>query len=271
MEDQAIRDDGDLRKYRTELPNMVDDEMDPYQYRLYGHYKRVCGANGGECYESVRTTAEKTKMSNEKVISTRQWLADNGWIALDTGTKGTYRIAIIDRWEENFTRYFKQKTVRNPEQSTRIPLEIPNNTVRNSERAPLEISKQRKNLIKKEPNKKSSHVDPPKPDKDSDRDGRRILALVENSGIIYTEKDKRRIASELEEKYADTDIDVAFNKMVAEHVRQTKTGGRGIMAPLSYMATILKEVETSKPKKSVPQKVTIINSFTGQREERILT
>ena len=148
MSGQHLTDNSDLRKYRVELPNMVDDIMDPFQARLYLHYKRVCGAGGGSCYESVRTTATKTQMSNEKVINAREWLAANGWIDLEQGSKNIYTITIVDRWVENFTRY---GTVRNSE---RAPLEIPNTTVRNSERAPLEISKQRSNHLKKEPIKK---------------------------------------------------------------------------------------------------------------------
>lgn len=152
----SMSDAGDTRKYRTEIPNMADDDLDPYQYRLYAHYKRVCGADGGECYESVRTTAEKTKMSNEKVIETRAWLAENGWIALQQGAKGVFKITIVERWNENFVRYSERSTVRNSEQSTPSSLEIPNSTVRNSERSPLEISNQRKNLLKKEPIKNNS-------------------------------------------------------------------------------------------------------------------
>ncbi len=37
-ETQTIIDNGDLCRYRTELPNMCDDDLDPYQYRLYAHY-----------------------------------------------------------------------------------------------------------------------------------------------------------------------------------------------------------------------------------------
>ena len=156
-EQQLLTDSSDLRKYRTELPNMADDDLDPFQFRLYAHYKRVCGASNGTCYEGVRTTAEKTKMSAEKVIATRQWLADNGWIELEQGVKGVFQITIIDRWAENFVRYSersKRQTVRNSEQSTRTPLEIPNSTVRNSEQSPLEIPNERKNYIKKEQSKK---------------------------------------------------------------------------------------------------------------------
>jgi hypothetical protein len=136
MSDQMIREEGDLRKYRTELPNMTDDDLDPFQYRLYGHYKRWCGANNGTCTESVRTTAERCKMSLEKVIETRTWLNDNGWIRAKQQANGTYHITILDRWSENFGRYGVRNmeqpkpTVRNSEHE---PLEIPNTPVRNSE------------------------------------------------------------------------------------------------------------------------------------------
>ena len=104
---QHVKDDGDLRKYRTELPNMADDELDPYQYRLYAHYKRVCGANGGTCWEGRAKTADTCKMSEGMVTKTRAWLANNGWIHLERGDNqnDTYNITIIDRWSENMTRY----------------------------------------------------------------------------------------------------------------------------------------------------------------------
>lgn len=101
---QQISDDGDLRRYRTEIPNMADDDLDPYQYRLYAHYKRVCGAMNGTCYESVRTTAENTKMSVGKVVSTRDWLADEGWIDV-TQTDVRVVVRIVDRWAENCARF----------------------------------------------------------------------------------------------------------------------------------------------------------------------
>lgn len=209
---QSERDDSDLRKYRTEIPNMADDDLDPFQYRLYAHYKRVCGATGGECYEGVRTTAERTKMSNEKVISTRQWLANNGWITIDQRAKGTFSITIVDRWGENFVRYSERsgfKTVRNSEQSTRTPLEIPNSTVRNSEQSPLEISNQRSNHIKKEQNKKrntatqSAHKAQRKNSVDETSNTTKVIldAYIEvrgKNGINYGKEGKaaKRIADE---------------------------------------------------------------------------
>ena len=154
MNNQILIDNSDLRKYRTEIPNMADDELDPFQYRLYAHYKRVCGATNGTCTESVRTTAEKTKMSAEKVISTRKWLADNGWIDLEQQVDNRYYIQILDRWGENFVRYSEQG-VRNSER----PVRNSEQGVRNSEREALEIPNQRKNLYKKEPIKKEQRRD----------------------------------------------------------------------------------------------------------------
>lgn len=131
---QIIFDGGDLRKYRIELPNMADDDLDPFQFRLYAHYKRVCGGNGGICFESVRKTAERCQMSIDKVIATRQWLSDNNWIALSGGKQGTYKITILDRWEENLRRFFATKDQnlgvvvdRNIDQTSSTLIDIPIN------------------------------------------------------------------------------------------------------------------------------------------------
>ena len=107
MSNQRLEDNGDLRRYRIELPNMTDDDLDPFQFRLYAHYKRVCGGgvNGGECFESVTTTAKLCKMSRDKVIESRDWLTTNGWIDVTTDKKHILHIRIIDRWLENMTRY----------------------------------------------------------------------------------------------------------------------------------------------------------------------
>jgi hypothetical protein len=240
MSEQSFVDDGDLRKYRTELPNMADDELDPFQYRLYGHYKRVCGAAGGECYESVRTTAEKTKMSNEKVISTRQWLADNGWITIDPRAKGTFLITITDRWGENFVRYSEQsksktvrnsersesKTVRNSEQSTRKTLEIPNNTVRNSEQPSLEISNQRSNHIKKEQS-------------DDHMPGTLLRSMVESAGFMYLDRNFIEVAGKLEADYSHEQLIRALQSTTEAHKKKINGGERGITAPLAYMKSVL--------------------------------
>lgn len=111
---QAITDRGDGRKYFTLIENMADDDLNPYQYRLLGHYKRVCGANGGQCTEGVRKTAARCKMSAPMVIKTRRELESMGWLAVQVRNKKTkagkwvtsgLSITIKDRWAENIARY----------------------------------------------------------------------------------------------------------------------------------------------------------------------
>ena len=106
---QQLQDDSDLRKYFATIPHMADDDLDPYQYRLYGHYKRVCGQDG-ECWESVKTTATKCKMSTGMVTKTRNELQEMGYIKVSKGEteNSTCTITILDRWAENMTRYSKR-------------------------------------------------------------------------------------------------------------------------------------------------------------------
>lgn len=100
----------DEKRYRTEIPNIIDDlGLDPYERTLYVHYKRVCGASGGQCTEGVRGTAEKTKMSFAKVSSTRQALIDRGLILMQPhGEVGGFAVTIVDIWHLN-TAYYADK------------------------------------------------------------------------------------------------------------------------------------------------------------------
>jgi hypothetical protein len=109
MNNQAIQDTTQGKYFHIML-NMDDDELNPYQYRLLGHYRRVCG-QGGQCWESVRTTADKTKMSAATVSRARRELVELGFItegSTDFGT--TILVQIVDRMQENVARYcFSQK------------------------------------------------------------------------------------------------------------------------------------------------------------------
>jgi len=105
--DEVIHDESDLRKYRTEIPNLIDDMgLDVYEARLYLHYKRVCGAKGGTCWQSVRTTAKACKMSKGKVTGTRKGLERKGLIRCEKNTEtSTINITIMDIWPANFWWY----------------------------------------------------------------------------------------------------------------------------------------------------------------------
>lgn len=87
--------------------NMADDDLNPYQYRLLGHYIRV-----GKCWEGTRKTAKKTKMSLGMVVKTRQELADLGYIRLEfpETQAETMRVIVLDRMAENVRRYTEGKT-----------------------------------------------------------------------------------------------------------------------------------------------------------------
>lgn len=102
MQRQKIKNGNYLQKFFTQFPNIIDDaDLDPYEYRLLIHYYRV-----GECWEGVRTTAEKCKMSTGKVSDVRKSLELKGWIYLSTDGEGV-SIEVVDKTKENLEKYSK--------------------------------------------------------------------------------------------------------------------------------------------------------------------
>lgn len=94
-------------KYFHIILNMADDDLDVYEYRLLGHYIRV-----GLTYEGTRTTANKTKMSVGKVVSTRNKLEEKGYITMQKPETqaDTVIVTIVDRMAENVARYSKERS-----------------------------------------------------------------------------------------------------------------------------------------------------------------
>lgn len=130
-ERQTIINQADLRKWRTEIPNMYDDAgLDPFAFRLLVHYVRV-----GSCWESTRTTAKKCGMSPAQVVGKRRELAEGGWITLGENKKGTIQIEIVDRWAENFKTYCspdkQQPAKRSPRKRKRSPHEQKKEPIKN--------------------------------------------------------------------------------------------------------------------------------------------
>lgn len=103
-EKQHIQDDGSLWRFFHSMLNMDDDDLDPYQYRLLGHYRRICGANGF-CDETVAATSKKVKFGHNKVREVRNWLADNGYIELERVSEFEVVITLKNRLIENIQRY----------------------------------------------------------------------------------------------------------------------------------------------------------------------
>ena len=108
MTDQKISDDASLKRWRTEIPNIIDDlGLDPYERTLYVHYKRVCGANDGACWESVRTTAKKTVMGHGTVSQARRRLEKRGLITC-TKSNQTVFVQMVDIWAVNMAFYLEK-------------------------------------------------------------------------------------------------------------------------------------------------------------------
>jgi len=100
MSKQRIKNGNYLTKYFTQFPNIIDDSgLDVYEFRALLHYYRV-----GECWEGVRTTADKCKMSTGKVAQVRLSLEQKGFIKILPDGDGV-TIEIIDKTKENLDKY----------------------------------------------------------------------------------------------------------------------------------------------------------------------
>lgn len=130
-DNQIVQDEGGLWKYFAPMLHIDDDDLDPYQYRLLGHYRRVCGVNG-DCTESIRKTADKTRMSTGKVSTVRRELVKLGRIRVEEKPDGI-RVTLRDCWVENITRYQScspdeqsdEDETRSPHEQERSPDEQP--------------------------------------------------------------------------------------------------------------------------------------------------
>jgi hypothetical protein len=101
-------------KYFTQVLNMADDELGPYQMRLLVHYTRVAWKSG-KCWEGVRTTARITRMSSGMVTKTRNELENLGYIRVKHRDDDTCVIVIVDRMAENVARYANQADIEDPD------------------------------------------------------------------------------------------------------------------------------------------------------------
>lgn len=105
-----ITDRGDLRKYRTEIPNIVDDlGLSVYAFRLYVHLKRVAGESG-KCWQSTDTLAKSCCISKGMISKAKDELVSKRLIEiteekLERGGRAAHHITITDIWLENFIKY----------------------------------------------------------------------------------------------------------------------------------------------------------------------
>lgn len=122
--DTHVHDLGDLRKYRTETPNLVYDlHLTPFELALYCYLKRVAGAGvDGRCFRATERIAEETGMSEGMVSKAKKGLLRTNRPGLnskalirvekDDTRPGRPRdmITIVDIWPENFLFFAKQSS-----------------------------------------------------------------------------------------------------------------------------------------------------------------
>ncbi|MEN8236113.1 MAG: hypothetical protein ABFQ95_00970 [Pseudomonadota bacterium] len=151
-ENIKIVDEGNLRQYRTEIPNIVEEYLsDPYEFRVYCHLKRRAG-DSGACTESRSKMAKKCGMGIEKLrkvlisLSMLNPKFENLPLIMinkrktEKGDPDTDFITIIDLWNINFKIHFSP-----PPESGGVPHETGEGTPRDGGGVPHEVG------VKKEP------------------------------------------------------------------------------------------------------------------------
>ena len=103
-----VHDEGDLRKYRTETPNMVlDMGLDPYTGWLYTHIKRIAG-DRGVCDGGTRSLARIAGMSPGKVSECKGILKEKGLIRVVEHPRQSGlsdEIYVVNIWRRNFEHF----------------------------------------------------------------------------------------------------------------------------------------------------------------------
>lgn len=74
-----------------EIPYIVLDKIEtPYALKLYTHLKRVCGDDGGTCWQSEQTLAIECKISRMSIARAKQELLAVGLIRIVKGRWGSF-------------------------------------------------------------------------------------------------------------------------------------------------------------------------------------
>ena len=206
------------KSYFAMIPHMADDDLSPFAYRLYGHYRRVCGERGGTCRERIKTTAEKIGIAAGSVVNARRELEEKQFIRTKTRRVANYTkidITLVDIWPRNIARYASPtihqvngESHRSPGESHRSPGE--------SHRSPGEPEEELLSIknSSKEENSLRSFSD--------ERTNERIFALLTDPEIgMSSPKTLERIAA----VYPFEDIRAFCCKFVQEQRTPSKDAG----------------------------------------------
>ena len=139
-----VRDEGDPRRYYTQVPNIIDDmDMSVYAFRLYVHLKRVAG-DEGKCWQSTDTLAQACRMSAGKVSDAKKELEVLRLIKIEQvdnprGGRDYHSITIFDIWQRNTSAFSDcvstsspYELASSPHELTSSPGEIKNNPIKNN-------------------------------------------------------------------------------------------------------------------------------------------
>ena len=130
-----IIDEGDERKYYTQIPNIIFTlGLSPFELTLYCYLKKVAGASGGKCWQKTATLAKATNMGDGSVSRAKAELSKpraelNGksLIVIDEeanrhGGKRHHVIRLTNIWLENVALFEREHPTS--------PREIPISTKR---------------------------------------------------------------------------------------------------------------------------------------------
>jgi hypothetical protein len=70
----------------TMIYDDIADQLDPYEFVVYSVIKRFSGPDG-TAYPSIKTIAERAKISQRKVCDVIKYLSTNGYLAIENRTK----------------------------------------------------------------------------------------------------------------------------------------------------------------------------------------
>lgn len=119
MPDEHVTDEGDPKKYWTQIPNIVFElGLKPFELVLYAHLKRAAGANAnGKCTKSTPTLVRETGMGAGTVsraklsLQTKRATLNNKPLIRTKetrnprGGKKRHEIVVVDIWKENMARF----------------------------------------------------------------------------------------------------------------------------------------------------------------------
>ncbi|MGB2748435.1 MAG: hypothetical protein WBC34_09550 [Thiofilum sp.] len=128
------------KKYFSQLPHIIfDKDLTPMEFKLWCYYNRV-----GNCWQSVRSTAEGAGMSVGSVSASRKGLASKNLIECKENQHGGLTIIVQDLWPENMLRYCSKnehvQKERSENEQERSENEPKNNTLNNKENTSLSNS-----------------------------------------------------------------------------------------------------------------------------------